>query len=234
MQTETPVTPEFDQFASHYCELLADPMRARFAGDELHFHRRKWALLERMLERAGMQINRSRWMDVGCGRGELLSIAGSAFADARGCDPSGAMLSEPGALQVVRQPSPVELPAQDGAFDLVTAVCVFHHVHGSDRILLAREMRRVLRPGGLGCIIEHNPRNPVTRGIVKRCPVDGDAELLQAHETEQMLAAAGLVVQSTEYFLYLPERAWKRAGRLEGLLRRVPFGGQYAVLARRS
>jgi ubiquinone/menaquinone biosynthesis C-methylase UbiE len=188
--------------------------------------------MKRLLKRAGVTVSTQKWLDVGCGRGELLEIAGSHFAQAIGCDPSAGMLSVDSSFRMHEQPSLVELPFEDNSVDFVTAVCVYHHVHGAARTLLTREIKRVLTPGGLCCIIEHNPRNPVTRGIVKRCPIDADAELLIGRTASKLLQEAGFQALSTDYFLYLPERMFHRLGFLEGMLRRFPFGGQYAVLAR--
>src|SRR5215469_2693272 len=125
--------PEFDHYASAYDRLLADPLRSRFACDPLHFHRRKWLVLERLLKRVGVDPRSQRWLDVGCGRGELLSLAGGNFAQATGCDPSDGMLSSCAGVNVFQQPSPCELPFEDNSLELVTAVCVFHHVHGEAR-----------------------------------------------------------------------------------------------------
>ena len=224
-------SPEFDRFASSYDQLLDDPLRNRFAGDPLHFHRRKWHVIQRLLQSFGMAPESLRWLDVGCGRGELLELAGRNFAEATGCDPSAGMLSSNTSFKTHEQPSPVDLPFDDGAFSFVTAICVFHHVHGQDRTLLTREIRRVLSPGGLCCIVEHNPWNPVTRTIVKRCPVDVDAELLTAGQTENLLAASGFKSVRREYFLYLPERLFRTFSGVEQAFSKLPFGGQFAVLA---
>lgn len=232
MQTSEEVRPEFDQYALSYAELLEDPLRNRFAKDPLHFHRRKWIVIEKLLKRAGVTLGTQRWLDVGCGRGELLEIAGGHFAQAIGCDPSAGMLSSHSSFKTHEQPSLVELPFENSSVDFVTAVCVYHHVHGAARTLLTREIKRVLAPGGLCCIIEHNPWNPVTRGIVERCPVDVDAELLIARATSSLLQEAGFQSLSTDYFLYMPERFFPQLGPLEGLLNRLPFGGQYAVFGR--
>ena len=51
-------------------------------------------------------------------------------------------------------------------------------------------MRRVVRPGGLLCIIEHNPFNPLTRLAVVRCEFDRDAVLLPALAPRAPIAAA--------------------------------------------
>jgi SAM-dependent methyltransferase len=230
MQGSEGKTPEFDQYADAYSELLDDPIRNRFARDPLHFHRRKWILIRRLLRRAGIAPGTQRWLDVGCGRGELLELAGASFAQAMGCDPSAGMLSSSGPFKRYKQPSLVELPFGNASVDFVTAVCVYHHVHGTDRTLLTREIRRVLSPRGLCCIIEHNPRNPVTRAIVRRCPVDVDAELLDAHEANKMFETSGFRSLGTEYFLFFPERLFSRFGVLERKLARVPLGGQYALL----
>ena len=234
MQTNEGDSPEFDQYAKSYAELLDDPIRNRFARDPLHFHRRKWFLIQRLLKRAGANARTLKWLDVGCGRGELLELAGGNFAQAIGCDPSVGMLSSVAPFSMHRQLSPVELPFGDGSVDFVTAVCVYHHVHGSARALLTSEIRRVLTPGGLCCIIEHNPWNPVTRAIVRRCPVDADAELLTSRTATALAKAAGFECCFLDYFLFFPERYFESLNDLETKLSRVPLGGQYALLARPS
>lgn len=232
MQNGERLAPEFDQYAHSYDDLLEDPIRNGFARDPLHFHRRKWLLIERLLKRSSQTWSTKRWLDVGCGRGELLRLAGSNFSMAMGCDPSASMLSSRSTVRTYKQPSPVELPFDDGSVDFVTAVCVYHHVHGEARALLTNEIRRVLTPGGLCCIIEHNPFNPVTRAIVQRCPVDVDAELLTARSAGMLLKAARFESLSTDYFLFFPEWLVNRLGPIESTLCKLPLGGQYALLAR--
>ena len=224
-------SPEFDQFASAYDELLDDPLRNRFSLDPLHFHRRKWHLIRRLLESRGIATGTRIWLDVGCGRGELLNLAGKEFASACGCDPSARMLSPQTAFKTYEQASTIELPFKDGSFDFVTAVCVFHHVHGEDRALLIKEIKRVLTPGGWCCIVEHNPWNPVTQTIVRRCPVDADAELLTASRMRDLLKASAFTSIAKEYFLIFPEKLFRWFGALEGAFSKLAFGGQYAILA---
>ena len=155
------------------------------------------------------------------------------FKQAMGCDPSSNMLSADASFKLYKQPSLVELPFADNSVDFVTAVCVYHHVHGEARSLLTNEIARVLVPGGLCCIIEHNPWNPVTRAIVKRCPVDAEAELLTAQAAKKLFETSSFELVGTDYFLYLPERIFNnRVGALEKVLYKLPFGGQYALLMR--
>jgi SAM-dependent methyltransferase len=225
--------PAFDEYAASYPRLLEDPLRDRFAADPVFFHQRKWLLIRDFLRRRRLDPGKLSWLDAGCGRGDLLRLAGPEFREAMGCDPSPEMIRSAGA-QVYLQPSPCELPFSGNSFDFVTAVCVYHHVHGIDRRrLLTQSIGRVLRPGGLLCLIEHNPYNPVTRRIVRRCVVDRDAELLTARSAAALARSAGLEIIGTDYFLYFPEPLFRLARGLEDLLRKLPLGGQYALLGRK-
>ena len=146
-------------------------------------------------------------------------------------DLAPSMLPSNASFKVYEQRSPTHLPFNDGTMDLVTAVCVFHHVHGQNRRMLLDEIRRVLRPGGLCCIIEHNPWNPITRSIVKRCPLDAEAELLTASGVSDLLQLSGFEQIKKEYFLYFPERLYRRFAPVERLFSRIPLGGQHVLLA---
>jgi SAM-dependent methyltransferase len=226
--------PEFDDYARDYEKLLHDPIRERFAPASKFFFERKWVLLQEHLSSVGLEPGRGRWLDVGCGKGELLQLGAHAFAEVVGCDVSPEMIRSAQCLHVVVQPEPGRLPFPDAHFDLVTAVCVYHHVIPQDRPGLTAEIARVLRPGGYACIIEHNPFNPVTQLIVHRTPVDADAHLLTASTTRRVLVGGGLRHSATTFFLYFPEKLYLRLKAFENALAAIPLGGQYAVFARKS
>jgi ubiquinone/menaquinone biosynthesis C-methylase UbiE len=226
-------TPEFDQYANEYKALTHDPIRERFAPGSEFFHRRKWELLADYMVRTGISPDQSAWLDVGCGQGDLLRMGVSHFREVAGCDLSTGMLAACDELKVTPQTEATRLPFPDQAFDLITAVCVYHHVEPKDRPALTAEIGRVLRPGGTVCIIEHNPFNPVTQLIVSRLPVDADAHLLTAGAAHRLMTNVGLTSAETSYFLYFPERVYQRAQKIESWLRHVPAGGQYAAFARK-
>ncbi len=225
--------PEFDQYADEYSKLLQDPIRDLFTSTGAFFFERKWELLLKRMREVGMNPGKSSWLDVGCGQGDLLRIGAPHFARAAGCDLSAEMLQHCENLEVVHQIDPGQLPFADETFDLVTAVCVYHHVLPDSRPALTSEIARVLRPAGMGCIIEHNPFNPATRIIVHRTPVDADAQLLTARTTARLLRGSGLELDRKQYFLYFPKTIYVKIRWAEKLLERVPAGGQYAVFARK-
>ena len=222
---------EFDRYAAEYEELLRDPIRDGFSGDARFFHERKWDLVRSFFQRRNRDTARLHWLDVGCGKGELLGLGGASFERAIGCDPARGMAAN-SHVKAVHQPDVTQLPFAAGEFDFVSAVCVFHHVSREGREPLAREMARV--PGGVVCIMEHNPWNPVTRLIVRRARVDDGAILLSSREAARTLRHAQLDVIENRYFLYLPRKLYQFAGTLENLLAKAPVGGQYAVFAERS
>lgn len=226
---------EFDSYAENYKALLDDPMRNMFApGGGAYFHRRKHEVIQAYLRSRGLTSSAMQWLDVGCGLGELLQISAPSFKSAVGCDPSAGMLQAGINCEVVLQPDPLKLPFPDASFDFVTAVCVYHHVPVADRAELTADIRRVLRPGGTFCMIEHNPWNPVTRLIVSRTPVDENAILLSGGTAAQVVRAGGLAPDACSYFLYFPEKLQRLSMLEAGLLSRVPGGGQYALFSRRA
>jgi SAM-dependent methyltransferase len=228
--------PRFDQLSSSYEELLRDPIRDRFTGQEsMFFHRRKAELIRRFFRRRGLPTSGLRYLDVGCGKGELLQLLQFDFKQTAGCDLSSSMMQEVSQIAGIEtrvQSDSLHIPFGDAEFDLVTAVCVYHHVPPADRPTLTSEIGRVLRPGGIFCMIEHNPFNPVTRLIVSRTPVDSDAILLPASEARRLAARAGLARLEQDYFLYFPQAVYRYLGRAEPMLAKVPFGGQYALFSK--
>jgi SAM-dependent methyltransferase len=224
--------PEFDEYAEDYKKLADDPILQRFGGEKAFFFERKWELLEEYLHKIGLRPGTGSWLDVGCGTGELLRLGKAYFADAMGCDLSTGMLKACDGLNVVPQTDPTRLPFEDNRFDLVTVVCVYHHVEPPDRAALTAEIARVTRPGGTACMIEHNPYNPVSQFAVSRIPVDENAKLLSARTALRLMSDAGLVEkQRVSYFLYLPKSIYRKAKGVESSLSRIPFGGQYAAFS---
>lgn len=223
------VRPEFDRFAAEYEELLRDPVRDYFAPGSGFFLTRKLEVLLDFAATMGVDTRRATWVDVGCGKGDLLRAGRSHFARVTGCDVSEEMIGGCRDLDVVPQLESDRVPFGDASADLVTAVCTYHHVEPRSWANLTADIRRVLKPGGIFAMIEHNPLNPAVRVIVGRTPVDEHAVLLTAGTAGRLMRDAGLQVVGTRYFLYVPQRLYRWAGAVERALARVPLGGQYSV-----
>lgn len=225
----------FNELSASYEKLLRDPLRDMFAGrDTQFFHRRKSELIRRFFRRRQIDTSRQRYLDLGCGKGDLLRLLQGDFEHAAGCDVASEMMRQITGIETRVQIDPARIPFEDSSFDFVTAVCVYHHVVPSLRPKLTDEIRRVLKPGGIFCMIEHNPLNPVTRLIVSRTPVDSDAILLSAAEAQGWASQAGFQPLEKLYFLYFPQWLYRYLGRMEALMAKIPVGGQYALFSSKS
>jgi ubiquinone/menaquinone biosynthesis C-methylase UbiE len=224
----------FDRFAADYENALNDAIAFAGAPHDVYVSAKVEALLR--LVRRRLIGAPSEALDVGCGVGltdrHLLSHVGTLH----GVDVSEEMVA------VARERNPdVEyrtydgsaLPYDEGRFDLVFAICVLHHVAPAARPALFGELRRVVRPGGLITVFEHNPLNPLTRRVVRSCRFDEDVELLGRRRLAESLRAARVEVTDQEYLLFFPWRG-NVLRALERRLARVPLGAQYVVAGRRT
>ncbi len=99
-------------------------------------------------------------VDVGAGNGELASaIAGACGAMVIAVEPSGAFGPARGATTV--RAVGEALPIATGAVDV--AVCLSALRHMNDRRAALRELRRVVRPGGVAAIVEVDPESSRAR-----------------------------------------------------------------------
>lgn len=224
---------EFDRLAPEYKELLNDSVREYFAPGSEFFLTRKIDMLLDFAASQGLDTRQVTWLDVGCGQGDLLRAAQPHFGRALGCDVSLGMIAECRDLEVVHQANPVRLPFEDGSVDWATAVCIFHHVSPPERAPLVADIYRVLRPGGIFAMIEHNPFHPAVQLIVRRTPIDKNAKLLTAQTARRLIEATSMETVATRYFLYVPQRVYGWAASLERALDRVPLGGQYVVFGKK-
>jgi SAM-dependent methyltransferase len=227
------MTELFDGYRSNYRDVVQSSID--FTGmPHSFFMRAKIDLLRELIaQRLGPE--KPAMLDVGCGVGSFHPLLRGMVGRLSGIDVSSASIAQARADNRdvdYRAFDGASFPFDDSGFDLVTAICVVHHVAPAEWAHFMNEMRRVVRPGGLICVIEHNPLNPLTRLAVSRCEFDRDAVLLGGGNARKLMAAGGLREIGTRYFLLLP---WEKklARRVEGALSSVPLGAQYAVFGSR-
>jgi ubiquinone/menaquinone biosynthesis C-methylase UbiE len=121
------------------------------------------------------------------------------------------------------------IPMPDSSFDIVFAACVFHHIAHDEHVALLREFSRVLVTGGMACVFEHNPFNPLTVHAVDTCPFDENARLIRAKVMRRRFAEAGFTGR-TRYRIFFP-RLLNFLRPLERFMTWLPLGAQYYIVA---
>jgi ubiquinone/menaquinone biosynthesis C-methylase UbiE len=170
-----------------------------------------------------------RLLDVGCGTGLILDLAHDLFDELDGIDITPEMLDKvtPRPNVKTQLASTQALPFPDGAFDMVTAYSVLHHIEEPGRVF--REVRRTLRPGGafyadespsqhyLDALMALNPRSPMADAVRH----ERDRLLSDAGEYQRLYGVPVEVVQRAMTQNY----SWHalRQEKLERLLRSAGF-----------
>ena len=122
------------------------------------------------------------------------------------------------------------VPLPPSSQDIVFSACVFHHIPHEEHLRWLRELRRLVRPGGLLVIYEHNPFNPLTVHAVRTCPLDANARLVRPARLRSCAAQAGWREPGFAYKLFFP-RALRALRPLEAHLEWLPLGAQYRLAA---
>ena len=144
----------------------------------------------------------ARALDLGCGTGELSRLVAHRFPRARlvGADFTGAMLRVAARRTVGAAGAPrityarataLRLPFADGSFDLVTNAFLARNLADLDGAF--REMRRVLRPGGVLLMLDITEPTSPTFGAVFHAYFD------------HVVPWLGAAVDSAGPYRYLPE-----------------------------
>lgn len=225
---------EFDRFAGAYDGGMSHPLKRLLGASHEQYLAVKARWLLRYIKQrvAGAGRSAPRMLDYGCGTGLLLECLHRMGwrGELHGCDVSQAMIRQavqPGVAEL-RHLKRGTLPYAVGQFDLVVICCVLHHTGPEEAAEMVRQARRVLGPGGHLVVFEHNPRNPLTRLVVRQTPIDQGARLVGPPRVRALMRAAGFRRIATRYLMFLPPR-WPRLAGVERLLAYCPLGGQYAV-----
>jgi len=227
--------PDFDDYVSSYSEAVDRSIGFAGADHELYTAikaRSLLALADHFLGDPG-QLEA---LDVGCGPGETDRLLEGGFGRLVGVDVAAGM------VEVAARRNPwaeyasygedEPLPFAAGSFDLAFSICVLHHVSEAERERFAAELARVVRPGGLVAIFEHNPWNPLTRKAVRDCVFDVGVTLASRRRVMRLLRERGLEVVDAPYIVFFP-REGRALRRIERAISRLPLGAQHYVAARK-
>jgi ubiquinone/menaquinone biosynthesis C-methylase UbiE len=161
---------------------------------------RERAFRERLVQLARLEPGQSV-LDVGCGTGSLAIAAKrrvGAAGTVQGIDASPEMIARArtkarkAGLDVHFTIGVVEaLPFPDGHFDAVLSTLMLHHLPRDARQQCAREMRRVLKPGGHVLAVDFGGAARDRKGLIGHFHRHGRVEV---HDIVKLLGEAGFEI----------------------------------------
>lgn len=225
---------EFDEYRLRYEDEINRALA--FGGKSHDFYTQVKAdvlveLLQREAPARSLDI-----LDVGCGNGAIhhFLLSSGLPMKVTGIEVAAEF------LEMARQANPAvtydvydgsRLPYETAQFDAAFTICVMHHVPPGQWPDFLAEMGRVVRPGGLVAVFEHNPFNPVTAHIVRTCQFDRNAVLLKPARLSKLMHDAKLVSVAREFILFTPFEN-RTIRNLERGIRWLPLGAQYVSFGR--
>jgi ubiquinone/menaquinone biosynthesis C-methylase UbiE len=184
-------------------------------------------------------------IDLGCGTAETTEYFQDKFRHIYCCDYSRGMLEYAAKKNLKNVTFKLcqseKLPFDANSVDIVLMYGVIHHVDSGDKIVQTfAEINRILKKGGMVAVYDFNPLNPVSRYIVRTCPIDVGVNLdgysksvfpttYYSWELKKILNSSGFIIAKHEYLLFFP-KFLSAFLSLERILARVPLGGMYSII----
>jgi trans-aconitate methyltransferase len=239
---ETSVTSEgerFDQYATNYAHAINSEGAMRLTGESFEYYlERRLDLVQELLGRAGHPAPATA-LDFGCGAGDTQAAMRKRFPKARllGVDASAE------SIRVARErhlPSTkflvndgAELPYADGSVDMAYSNGTFHHVDHAAHAGIARELHRVIKPGGHAFMFENNGLNPIVAWVMDHNELDRGAVRVPYWQLRRSFADAGFEIRGVHFYAFFP-KFLEPLRRRESRIRWLPLGAQYVVWGQKA
>jgi ubiquinone/menaquinone biosynthesis C-methylase UbiE len=157
-----------------------------------HVRKGDLALIQRLI-RALPSSPGLHVLDIGCGTGNYTDLFQRLTQlEVCGVDPSAGMLEkarQKNAHITLKIGQADDIPFDDDFFDFVYMTDVIHHV--PDIKAMFAEIRRVLKPGGMGCIVTQSHQQIEARPIVHYFPGTADVDKARYPDIHEIVEVAG-------------------------------------------
>jgi SAM-dependent methyltransferase len=224
----------FDDYIDNYKSEVQNAVG--FIGQEVDFFlEMKADELIKIAERNFADAGKIKVLDIGSGIGLVDRLIKHRITDLHGVDIEDGVVEK----AIVNNPDVhyqkydgEHLPFESNTFDMAFAINVMHHVPPALWENFSKEMYRVLKPGGIGAVFEHNPYNPLTRKVVRDCEFDRDAVLLKHKKIKELFVNASFKISDTAYIIFFPFKG-KIFRKIESVIKWFPLGAQQYVTGKK-
>lgn len=166
---------------------------------------------QQMADEIEALANGGRLLDWGCGYGHMswllrrrrFAVVGLTLPDENNLSDSWNLLTREQGLHVIVAEDDAVLPFEDAAFDVVLSCGVLEHVR--DEIGSAREIARVLRPGGHFFVYQLPNWLSAVEWLSERLIGVAHERRYRLHKARDLLTEAGFSVRSARHGSMIPK-----------------------------
>jgi ubiquinone/menaquinone biosynthesis C-methylase UbiE len=225
---------EFDEIAAEYNDEIVKNagMFGRFRQSMLSYKSQYLAYL--------LPQKPERILDYGCGIGMNIPYLQKYFPGAKiyGCDISEESIriasehNTNSEFNVIKSVEDLKIYANK--IDCVFISTVLHHIPPAEHKNWLRGLYEILKRDGCLIVFEHNMKNPLMKGLVKKTPMDKDAVMLDMDYCKSLIKDVFGETSwiKTGYTWFFPWRN-KVCTAIEHRLKYLPLGAQYYVAAKK-
>jgi trans-aconitate methyltransferase len=221
---------EFNKFAKNYDELLNRSLKISGENHEYFSEKRISQLINYAKNKENFSF--SSLLDFGCGVGNFYNAVLSHIPDIDylGVDVSIDSINTAKGKFSSSQFKHLREYEPNNNFSCIYSNGVFHHIKPNQREKFLNYIYNSLNINGFFSFWENNPYNLGTRYIMSKNPFDKDAQLISPSKVRGLLKQVGFNIVSTNYYFYFP-RCLNLLRRFEFMLKKIPLGAQYNIIA---
>jgi SAM-dependent methyltransferase len=224
----------FDSYVDNYQQKIQESID--FAGQGADFFVQvKAEMVMELVKKYCGDFNSVKVLDIGSGVGLVDRYLAPRIKNLYGVDIEDGVVNK----AKVNNPSVnylkydgEQLPFEDNSFNFAFAINVMHHIPPSQWQDFTSEMKRILIPGGIAAVFEHNPVNPLTRRVVSKCEFDRDAVLLSHNKITNLFMNSKFAITEDAYILFFPFKG-KFFRVIEKGLKWIPLGAQHFIIGKK-
>tara|TARA_B100000035_G_C21024662_1_gene565640 strand:- start:475 stop:1164 length:690 start_codon:yes stop_codon:yes gene_type:complete len=216
---------DFDYFAENYNNTIIKASKFISKSNFDYFAYYKIKRLKSVIDFKPLKI-----LDYGCGIGNLIPEIKKNFPHS---EIYGYEVSKKSLEVALSRFSYLKTFNKNDKYDLIIFCGVFHHCSENEQEEIFNSLRNITNENSKLVVFEHNPKNYITRRIVKNCELDKDAVLIDLKSLVNKFENENYECEKYEFIFFVPPLL-RIINFIEYFLKKIPFGCQYFTIYKKN